>query len=506
MKKFLFLLLVLVQFVFLTSTYSQNIAINGTGNQPDTSAMLDISSTTKGFLAPRMTTTQQNAIPLPATGLLIFNTTDNAFKVNTGTTVSPVWSLLAGAALSLTTTGTSGAATYSSSTGVLNIPAYATTGWLITGNTGITQPAAPATYGTSVLGASENFLGTKDLKDLVLATNNLERIRVTSGGYLGIGTATPSKPIDLVKNLPGGGLVKLQNTSTTGYSSIDIWSDVAQIGNIGYANAGGTYGNSFYFATNTSTAPMVLATNNSEKIRILASATTTDVNVGIGTQTPTAVLQLKGGTAAASTAPFKIEDGIVLSTIEEGTIEKDANVFYITPDATNRGVLPAVSYTVLSSDNSLSNVTSAQAVFPSGQGTINLAAATTYEFEAQYKLTTGATSHTTSTLFTASTALTSISYIAQLSSGAANTITTTVSTRNVISAAAAALNATSTNVETIIQLKGVLRTNSACTFIPKIQFSAGPGAGANTNKCLDGSYLKLTPIGTNSMIKVGSWF
>ena len=56
--------------------------------------MLDVSSTTLGFLLPRMTTTQQNAIVLPATGLAIFNITSNSVMINTGTSGSPVWSPL----------------------------------------------------------------------------------------------------------------------------------------------------------------------------------------------------------------------------------------------------------------------------------------------------------------------------------------------------------------------------------------------------------------------------
>ncbi len=95
MKKHFLIMLLISQLALLTKIYAQNIAINGNGNQPDTSAMLDVSSTNKGFLAPRMTTAQQNAIPLPANGLLIFNTTDNVFKVNTGTSGAPVWTPLA---------------------------------------------------------------------------------------------------------------------------------------------------------------------------------------------------------------------------------------------------------------------------------------------------------------------------------------------------------------------------------------------------------------------------
>ena len=47
----------------------------------DASAVLDISSTTRGVLFPRMTTTQRNAISAPADGLVIYNTTDNKLQV-----------------------------------------------------------------------------------------------------------------------------------------------------------------------------------------------------------------------------------------------------------------------------------------------------------------------------------------------------------------------------------------------------------------------------------------
>ena len=57
-----------------TVSFAQNVGINGTGALPDESAMLDVSSTTKGFLTPRMTLAERNAIATPATGLLIYQT------------------------------------------------------------------------------------------------------------------------------------------------------------------------------------------------------------------------------------------------------------------------------------------------------------------------------------------------------------------------------------------------------------------------------------------------
>ncbi|PJE41705.1 MAG: hypothetical protein CUR32_07660 [Flavobacterium sp.] len=65
------------------------------GDNPNTinaSAVLEMESTNKGLLPPRMTTLQRDAISNPAKGLAIFNTTSNSLEVNTGTPASPVWS------------------------------------------------------------------------------------------------------------------------------------------------------------------------------------------------------------------------------------------------------------------------------------------------------------------------------------------------------------------------------------------------------------------------------
>jgi hypothetical protein len=52
-------------------------AMIGSANAPDASAVLETRSTTKGFLPPKMTTTQRNAIASPAAGLIVYDTTLN---------------------------------------------------------------------------------------------------------------------------------------------------------------------------------------------------------------------------------------------------------------------------------------------------------------------------------------------------------------------------------------------------------------------------------------------
>ncbi len=73
-------------FAFLLITTVSLQAQVGIGTPtPAASAQLDVSSTTKGFLPPRMDSTQRNAIVSPATGLTIYNTTIKAFQVYNGT-------------------------------------------------------------------------------------------------------------------------------------------------------------------------------------------------------------------------------------------------------------------------------------------------------------------------------------------------------------------------------------------------------------------------------------
>jgi hypothetical protein len=70
-----------------TIKFAQNIIVAGTTNFTiDSSAILQAESTTKGFLPPRMTTTQKNAIASPAAGLMVYDITLNRPCFYDGTT------------------------------------------------------------------------------------------------------------------------------------------------------------------------------------------------------------------------------------------------------------------------------------------------------------------------------------------------------------------------------------------------------------------------------------
>ena len=104
--------------------------------------------------------------------------------------------------------------------------------WSLTGNSG-TNPAS-------------NFIGTTDAKDFVVKTNNAERIHilgVTSGssqvGWIGMGVALPKSALDVAGNYTNKNVVTIQNTSSTGYSSVDMLDNSGNLATtFGFANTG----------------------------------------------------------------------------------------------------------------------------------------------------------------------------------------------------------------------------------------------------------------------------
>ncbi|MFT6842612.1 MAG: surface protein [Psychroserpens sp.] len=78
---------ILATLLLTVSTFAQ-VGI-GTTN-PDASASLDITSTSRGLLPPRMTTTQRDAIAA-AKGLVLFNTTLNTLQINEGDATTANW-------------------------------------------------------------------------------------------------------------------------------------------------------------------------------------------------------------------------------------------------------------------------------------------------------------------------------------------------------------------------------------------------------------------------------
>ncbi len=152
-------------------SYAQNVGINATGATPNASAGLDVDFANKGLLVPRMALTATNSatpVTAPATSLLVYNTA----TAGAGTTaVSPGYYYWNGTAwVRIVNDGSD---------------------WRILGNAGTN--------------AAVNFIGTTDAIDFVVRTSNLERLRVTAAGNVGIGTSTPAYRLDLATGTFGFG-------------------------------------------------------------------------------------------------------------------------------------------------------------------------------------------------------------------------------------------------------------------------------------------------------------
>lgn len=138
MKTSFTFLSIIIGIFFCSNTKAQNIfpstGAAGIGTTtPNASSLLEIASTTKGMLTPRMTLVQRNAIVSPATGLLIYQTNS-----------TPGFYYYSGTAWTAVTPKSKG--------------------WSLTGNAG-TNPAT-------------NFIGTTDAQPLMFKVNN------TKAGYI----------------------------------------------------------------------------------------------------------------------------------------------------------------------------------------------------------------------------------------------------------------------------------------------------------------------------------
>jgi len=139
-------LFILLAAVLLTATTYAQVGIGTT--TPDASSALDITSTSKGLLIPRMTETQRNAIVSPASGLMIYQTDqDFGFYFYNGTQ----WA----------SAGMSGNNGIDGEDGVDGLSAYDV--WLSLGNTGTEQDFINSLTGPSGNGiesTSDNGDGT----------------------------------------------------------------------------------------------------------------------------------------------------------------------------------------------------------------------------------------------------------------------------------------------------------------------------------------------------------
>jgi len=158
------------------SAQAQNVGVGTTA--PDASAALDIVSSNKGALLPRVAST--SSITSPATGLIVYQTGGTAgFYYNAGTPGAPNWQQLATAA-----------------------------GATVTANNGLTKTGQNIALGGTLTQAT----------NIAQAGNNFS----LTGGNVGIGTSTPSGQLEVGSPSTTGALTidQQQTTGTAGQGQV----------------------------------------------------------------------------------------------------------------------------------------------------------------------------------------------------------------------------------------------------------------------------------------------
>lgn len=213
---------------------------------PNASALLDVASTTKGVLFPRMTTSQRFAIANPAAGLVVYDTDKDELHHYNG---SSWWAINNGTYWSRPLTGRSRIANTADSVGI----------------------------GTSSATEKLDVNGNIRVRNNLLADNLVTAAEITSTGNI---TATGNGSV--VGNITSFSDMTINNTS----GILQFRSGLSDKGFVQLS------GDDIRVGTNSSntTGKFHIRTGGSNNLTVLNSGFT-----GIGTETPSAQLQINSG-------------------------------------------------------------------------------------------------------------------------------------------------------------------------------------------------------------------
>lgn len=319
---------------------AQNVGIGSTTFTPNDDALLELRSTTSGFLVPKMTEAQMNAISGPTEGLLVYQTNntkgfmyydgsawvgfggagagdsddmgdhiatqniqlsdnwisndggnegirvDNSGNVGIGTAV-PTQKLqiqVANNGLNMPLFLRNSNNSQGGGNGIgIGFNSEQNGDWM---KAGIFHERT-ANYGVGKL----HFLvdNVSDNQSVSLAES---RMTIDKDGKVGIGTTSPTKALDVKSNAAGVNVITVQNTTASGWSSIDFNDQSGSLSTtFGFANSGtsGIFTNRAYM--NSYDHDFVLTRNSSENSIFIKGS---NGQIGINTNNPQARLHVQG--------------------------------------------------------------------------------------------------------------------------------------------------------------------------------------------------------------------
>ena len=267
---------------------AQNVAINNDGSLPDQTALLDIKSSTKGILIPRLTTLERTSIAGPALGLTVFDKETVSFWMYRGDIMGG-WAELQHSYQKYW--DASGSNIYTINAGNIgmgtNNPAEKLC--INAANPAIQFLNANAAKGYLQANGNDMRLGTyvnNTNGNLVFNTKAVDRMWIDETGKVGIGTSTP--------------------TSALTVNGTNPWLEMQNAGvDKGFLQASG---NDLRLGTNSTntTGNLVFQTKLINRMLIDENG-----QVGIGTTTPSSVLTINGTNPIVQFRNGEVDKGFV---------------------------------------------------------------------------------------------------------------------------------------------------------------------------------------------------
>lgn len=239
-------------------------------------------------------------------------------------------------------------------------------------------------------------------------------------------------------------------------------------------------------------------------LEIVDVSDTTDDATGSSRKTLAGSLKTfmhQAGSAAAASWPV-FGSGTVLTTAEDGAIEQDANNFYLTTDAGNRGIVPIIHYIRAGTAQTLTSQTAAQSIFDSPtNGRITLETGT-YQFEMLVAFTgMSATTGNGQILFLCGGTCGDWLWMSNAIDGVATTTLLDLDNAfHVTNASAALVAATAVNTTLRVFAKGTVEVSGAGTFTPQIALTTAAAATV-----VVGSYFTIRRLGATGTNSIGQW-